>query len=353
MKKSTTLCILLCLLLALCGCRSPAAEAPGTETPELGGLPHESGTPVPDAAASPVIDWQSSYAEGLELLAAGEPAQAAACFENALALDGGQACVYLQLAEAYSQLSDWDKAWVTAQRGLAATGGEELQQWLHVQQQGCLERLLQNRFLSKVTTGPLLSSVGTSIYELPKSAYGYVQGAYADLDGDGAEEYVALFSQKDGLVLKAYTVGADAALQETVLGQVGALDYCSQLDGMLYYSPSLGQWCFALESSPVGAYTGAGGFAAALYTVSASACTCYESWEWNSLLSSAKEPQELQTELEAVDWPCSRYLSFRGSMAESLCWLLRVDVCLSGGETPVEYSRYLRFWSPEELEALS
>ncbi len=224
--------------------------------------------------------------------------------------------------------------------------------------QNKLNELLQN----SVSTEPFLNSEGTEVYDFPDSAHGIINAVLVDLNQDGQDEILAVACEGNGdIILKKYFV-AGGGIQEAVLGKIFTVEYCSQSGMLLFYNQALGSYCIAINDIMVGAYTGATGFTATLYSIQNDEIVQQRCWEWESGMelwsedgysASESTADTIQNEMISLGWPYMEnyYLSFRNDQtASNVIQLMGTDVEIPNADDPPAMStRYLHFLGREEM----
>lgn len=218
-----------------------------------------------------------------------------------------------------------------------------------------LNELLAEQMQDLVTSDYFLTSSGTELYSFSTETNGLVNGVVVDIDFDSWPELISLYCNDCVLTAVKYEIDESGNITETELGTVGELTYCSQMEVMLYYNQANLSYCLAIYDTYVGAYTGAGGFDAKIYSVDNNGLHEQVVWSWNSLINGWDELDGIQSEMTDWEWPYlnGAYFSAQTETSLSSCaWLLRTEINITDGMMPTEYVRYMRFYSPDELSTL-
>lgn len=336
------------------------------------------------------MTWQEQYDLGLRYLSEGNYEEAIIAFQTAIEIDPKQPAAYLKRAASYMEVGEPElaiadckaaidiedinaKIYIDAaelcqyagqpdlaeeflRQGFERTASEEIHEMLNFRIAELLS-ITQNSFAENaVTTEPFLTSSGTELYPFPDKAYGWVGSHILDIDGDDQPEMISLFSTPEGLSVQRHDVSeTDGAVSGTELGMLRAPGYCDQMDVILFYSTALECYCIAVSNVIVGAYTGAYGFEALLYTIETDTVRQYQYWDWNNIVYGWDYLDVVQAEMSDVDWPYMEndYLSiYNKTSLESCFWLLKTEIEITDGMMPTQFVRYCRFLGPEELAVL-
>ena len=323
MKRIPAALMALCMLVSLCGC----------------------------ATVVPKKTWEDEFARGEEHFSLGEFEAAKRSFEAAIELEPTQTTPYIGLITACFRLGKFDELNAAVEAAhLSANDQDEIDARIEWLKWELFKETRTALYDDSVGDGLFQTTAGTEILELPDEAFGFVHGFSVDIDDDGAKEYVACFSERDGIHIKIYSVSDSWQVESNDLIVKEGLDYCSQINVILYRSAVYDAWCVAFERTPNNPYTGAQGFEASNYVLSGASSELTDSWEWYSCISAAHELDEAEADMKLKGFPLSIYLGFtcEKSLEES-CWLMGTET--SGSGYGSEYHRSISYVSSDRLEA--
>lgn len=246
------------------------------------------------------MSWQEQYDLGVRYLEVGNYEESIIAFSAAIEIDPKRAETYLSLAEIYAEQGEWDAARAILQQGYEATEDpalsarmNELTEQEARQNRDAMAEELINLY-SRVVSDHFLTCVEASFVAAPDESRGVISGHWADVNLDGAEEFVLTRrDENDQFIVEIYRVG-EQELELLTSTSLGGADYCDQLDIELFYNTVQGRWCITTDMSYAGAYTGAWGYSVGLYQIVGDQIQRESSWEWNNIVMLGDENNIVQ-----------------------------------------------------------
>ena len=196
-------------------------------------------------------------------------------------------------------------------------------------------------------------SIAAELQAFPTWIEGYINSVMIDLDQDEIEELLVISSrgEAEGIWAEIYGIEGDDVTLETEL-QVGVLHTFTDVRLDLYYNKQQGCYCIQNTSNLVGSYTGTSGFDCHLYTIK-DQIEEVGSWEWNNAVYQFEELDMIEREMTemGIQEFHNRFLEFQAVVSENHTMLAKVDVFVTSGEFPRDYTVEMELWTEEELQA--
>lgn len=264
-RKFLFLIVGLCMMLSACGQKS----APTADVDTL---------------------WQEQYDLGVRYLSEGNYEEAILAFSAAIEIDSKQTESYMRLSEAYEAIGETEKALNALQSGLETTGDTALSALIEdlmgkmreEESTRAVEELMAN--YPKVRSEQFVTCVAADFPALPEWSKGLISCNQADLDSDGVAEAILTRADEDRRIfVDIYDITGE---EPTVCSstEITSFSYCDQIDVELFYNTVLNCWCVTVDSGYNGAYTGAYGYALALYKIEDREVSLEKTWDWNSVV---------------------------------------------------------------------
>ncbi len=323
MRNSLAIILSLALALTLCAC--------GTSPSQI----------VADAPT-----WQEQYDLGVRYLSEGNYEEAIIAFSAAIEIDPKRAEGYMRLAEAYEAIGETENALEVLRSGLEATGDVALSALIEdltgrmreEESTRVIEKLMAN--YPKVRSEQFVTCVAADFPSLPDWSSGLISSHQVDVDLDGvAEAILTRADEEHRIFVDIYDItGEEPSVCSST--EITSFSYCDQIDVELFYNTVLNCWCITVDSGYSGAYTGAYGYALALYKIEDRGVSLGKSWDWNSVVMMFEDNNIVsEAEQSGVNYlSCQETNLDQRTPENQYHELVRIQSEVLSGDYPPEYT---------------